>query len=216
MSKRMMRKAVFLLPFIVLLIGIVAYITYNYLILSNCDATVSLGDIFITDLQSIIITLQDPEATIFQFDNISGIQLFWWIWLASFISSLFFSARQLHRKPEPDAPDAILFKRKPYVMIQNVSFSLKRAQQGTERKELANLVSAVKRLEEKLFVESDFGYGNKIVIECENTIAMKLQLLEDYTSHIDVGDIVKNAKSMEAIVLDIDCLLKQRIELKRR
>lgn len=101
-------------------------------------------------------------------------------------------------------------------MIQNVSFSLKRAQQGTERKELANLVSAVKRLEEKLFVESDFGYGNKIVIECENTIAMKLQLLEDYTSHIDVGDIVKNAKSMEAIVLDIDCLLKQRIELKRR
>lgn len=79
----MMRKAVFLLPFIVLLIGIVAYITYNYLILSNCDATVSLGDIFITDLQSIIITLQDPEATIFQFDNISGIQLFWWIWLAA-------------------------------------------------------------------------------------------------------------------------------------
>lgn len=216
MSKRMIKKVVFLLPLIVLLIGIIAYITYYLFVLSNCDEAVSLGDIFITDLQSIVIILQDPEAAIFQFDNISGIQLFWWIWLASFISSLFFAARQLHRKTEPNDPDAILLKRKPYLMIQNVSYNLKRAQQRTEGKELSDLVSAVKRLEEKLFVESDFGSGDKTVIECENTIAMKLQLLEDYTSHIDVGDIVKNVKSMEAIVLDIDCLLKQRIELKRR
>ena len=79
-----------------------------------------------------------------------------------------------------------------------------------------SLLYAVKKLEEKLSVESDFGYGKSAVINCENNIARQIQFLLDTVPCIENGDFEENLKAMNAAVMNINSLLRRRLELKRR
>lgn len=75
---------------------------------------------------------------------------------------------------------------------------------------------AAKRVEEKLSVESDFGYGKDIVINCENNIAKQLQFLLDIIPVADNGNIEENMKAINTAISNINSLLRKRTELKRR
>ena len=78
------------------------------------------------------------------------------------------------------------------------------------------LMTYIKKLEEKLSVESDFGYGKGSVINCENNIARQIQFLLDTVSCIENGDFEENLKEMNTVVTNINSLLRRRNELKKR
>ena len=144
-----------------------------------------------------------------------GICVFWGMWMSIFIASLFFLCKQLHRKPEPDAINAVLQKREPYLLLQGVSDNLRQAKRRRNDNGLDALIYKVKCLEEKLFVESDFGYGGDVVIDCENDISRKLQFIKEMVSNIESGNITDNINILNEVVSETNMLLSKRRELKK-
>ena len=212
-DKKVIGKFVFAIPVVILLIGIIAFF---FVVPSIYGKVVSFVDWIFTDPQNIIDTLRDSNAVLPKVYSIIGIRIFWWVWLAGLITSLFFVGKQLHAKPEPNAVNAILTKKEPYLMIQDVNDALKQLKTRTSSKQLDSLLYAVKRLEEKLSVESDFGYGKGAVINCENNIARQLQFLIDTIPVVENGDFEENLKAMSTAIMNINSLLRRRIELKKK
>lgn len=212
LDKKVMNKFLFFIPVIILLIGVATY----FIVIPNIyGKIVSFIDWLFTDPQNIIETLRDPNAVLPQVNSIIGVRIFWWIWLAGLIVSLFFVGKQLQTKPEPNAANAILTKKEPYLMIQDVTDALKLLKTRKSSRHLDSLIYATKKLEEKLSVESDFGYGKGAVINCENNIARQLQFLLDSVPVIENGDFDENLNAMNTAVMNINSLLRRRIELKK-
>lgn len=213
LDKDVMKKLIFAIPVFILFVGIVAYFI---VVPKDYSRVISFFDWLFTDPQNIVDTLHDSHIVMAQINSIIGIRIFWWVWLAAFIASLFFVGKQFQTKPAPDAPNAILTKKEPYLMIQDVMDALKQVKKRSSSKQLDSLIYAVKRLEEKLSVESDFGYGNKAVIHCENNIANQLQFLLDTVSCVENGNFEQNLDAMSTAVTNINSLLRKRTELKKR
>lgn len=213
LDKDVMKKLIFAIPVFILFVGIVAYFI---VVPKDYSRVISFFDWLFTDPQNIVDTLHDSHIVMAQINSIIGIRIFWWVWLAAFIASLFFVGKQFQTKPAPDAPNAILTKKEPYLMIQDVVDALKQVKKRSSSKQLDSLIYAVKRLEEKLSVESDFGYGNTAVIHCENNIANQLQFLLDTVSCVENGNFEQNLDAMSTAVTNINSLLRKRIELKKR
>lgn len=213
LDKKVMNKFVFFIPVIILFVGLIAY----FIVVPNIyGRVVSFVDWLFTDPQNIISTLRDPNAVLPQVNSIIGMRIFWWVWLAGLITSLFFVGKQLQSKPEPNAPNAILTKKEPYLMIQDVIDALKQVKAHNYSKQLDSLIYSAKKLEEKLSVESDFGYGKNVVISCENNIARQIQFLVDIAPCVENGDFEENIKAMNTAIMNINSLLRRRIELKKR
>lgn len=213
LDKDVMKKLIFAIPVFILFVGIVAYFI---VVPKDYSRVISFFDWLFTDPQNIVDTLHDSHIVMAQINSIIGIRIFWWVWLAAFIASLFFVGKQFQTKPAPDAPNAILTKKEPYLMIQDVMDALKQVKKRSSSKQLDSLIYAVKRLEEKLSVESDFGYGNTAVIHCENNIANQLQFLLDTVSCVENGNFEQNLDAMSTAVTNINSLLRKRTELKKR
>lgn len=212
-DKKVMNKFVFFIPIIILLVGVVTY----FIIVPNIyGRVVSFVDWLFTDSKNIIDTLRSPDAVLSQVHSIIGMRIFWWVWLACLIASLFLVGRQLQTRPEPNAANAILTKKEPYLLVQDVCDALKELKTRRKSKQLDSLIYSVKKLEEKLSVESDFGYGKSSVINCENSIARQIQFLLDTVSYIEDGDFEENLKAMNTAVMNVNSLLRRRIELKKR
>ena len=101
-------------------------------------------------------------------------------------------------------------------MIQDVTNALNQIKTHNSSKQLDSLIYAVKKLEEKLSVESDFGYGQNAVISCENNIARQIQFLVDIAPCVENGDFEENIKAINTAIMNINSLLRRRIELKKR
>lgn len=206
-------KHVFAAPIILLLIAVVAY----FIVIPNIyGQVVSFIDWLASDPQNIIDTLRDPNAAFSKANYIILIRVFWYVWLAGFIASLFFVGKQFQKKPEPNATNAILVKKEAYLLAQDITEALKLEYQKNKSKDINALLTSVKRLEEKLSVESDFGYGKNNVINCENSIARQLQYLLDSVPYISTGNVSENIAEMNKAVLNINSLLRKRIELKKK
>lgn len=213
LDKKVMNKFVFLIPLIILLIGVAAY----FVVVPNIyGRVVSFIDWLFTDPQNIIEDLRDPNTVLHQVNSIIGVKIFWWVWLVGLIVSLFFVGKQLQAKPEPNEVNVVLTKKELYLMIEDVTDTLKQLKTHRNSKQLDSLIYAVKKLEEKLSVESDFGYGESAVINCENNIARQIQFLLNTVSCIENGDFEENLKGMNMTVMSINSLLRRRTELKRR
>jgi len=213
LDKKVMNKFVFFIPVVILLVGVAAY----FIVIPNIyGKVVSFVDWLFTDSENIINTLRDPNAVLPKINSIIGMRVFWWIWLTSLITSLFFIGKQFQTKPEPNATNAILTKKEPYLMIQNVVDALKQLKTRKSSNQLDSLMYSVKKLEEKLSIESDFGYGKSTIINCENNIARQIQFLLDTVPYVENGDFEENLKAMNTAVMNINSLLRKRIELKKR
>jgi len=213
LDKKVMNKFVFFIPVVILLVGVAAY----FIVVPNIyGKVVSFVDWLFTDPENIINTLRDPNTVLPKVNSIIGMRIFWWVWLAGLISSLFFVGKQLQAKPEPNATNAILTKKEPYLMIQDVTDALKQLKTRRSSHQLDSLMYSVKKLEEKLSVESDFGYGKSAVINCENNIARQIQFLLDTVPCVENGDFEENLKAMNTAVMNINSLLRRRMELKKR
>lgn len=212
-DRNVMSKAVFAAPIIMLLIALVAY----FIVIPNIyGQVVSFIDWLASDPQNIIDTLRDPNAAFSKANYIILIRVFWYVWLSGFIASLFFVGKQFQKKPEPNATNAILVKKEAYLLAQDITEALKLEYQKNKSKDINALLTAVKRLEEKLYVESDFGYGKNNVINCENNIARQLQYLLDSAPYISTGNVSDNIAEMNKAILNINSLLRKRIELKKK
>lgn len=213
LDKKVMKKFVFFVPVAILLVGIAAY----FIVIPNIyGRVVSFVDWLFTDLDNIINTLRAPNTVLQNVNSIIGMRIFWWVWLTSLIVSLFFVGKQLQAKPEPNATNAILTKKEPYLMIQDVTDVLKQLKTRRSSYQLDSLMYSVKKLEEKLSIESDFGYGKSVVINCENNIARQIQFLLDTVPCVENGDFEENLKAMSTVVMNINFLLRKRIELKKK
>lgn len=207
---KMWNKLVYFIPVVIFLIGIVAYFT----LIPNIYGGIIVDWLF-TNPKNIIEMLHDSASPFPKTNSVNAIRFFWWIWLAGLIASLFLVGKQLHSKPGPNAENAILIKKEPYLMIQDVSSSLKQLKTRRTCKQLDSLIYVVKKLEEKLSVESDFGYGKSAVINCENDIAKQIRSLLDIIPDIENGNFEENLKTMSSTVANINSLLHRRIELKK-
>lgn len=212
-DKKVMGKFIFVLPAIIFFIGLIAFFV---VLPSTYGKVVSFTDWLFTAPQNVIDTLRDSNIVLPKVYSIISIRIFWWIWLAGLIASFFFAGRQLHAKPELNEANAILIKKEPYLMIQDVSGFLKQLKARTSSQQLDALLYEVKRLEEKLSLESDFGYGNITVIHCENDIAKQLQFLIDAIPNVENGDLGENLNVINTSVMNINSLLRRRMELKKR
>ena len=207
LDKKVMNKFVFFVPVVILLVGIAVY----FIVVPNIyGKVVSFVDWLFTDPENIINTLRDPNSVLPKVNSIIGMRIFWWVWLASLISSLFFVGKQLQAKPEPNATNAILTKKEPYLMIQDVTDALKQLKTRRSSHQLDSLMYSVKKLEEKLSIESDFGYGKSAVINCENNIARQIQFLLDTVPCVENGDFEENLKAMSTAVMNINSLMRKR------
>ena len=117
---------------------------------------------------------------------------------------------------EQNAVNAVLKNKEPYLMIQEVYELLKQIRLRANNRQLDPLLYAVKRLKEKLSVESDFGYGNDAVIACANNIAKQLRSLVDMVSKVENDDSEERINAMNRAVMNVNSLPQRRIELKRR
>ena len=105
LDRNVVSKGIYIAPIIILFIGIIAY----FIVIPRIyGQVVSFIDWLIADPQNIIDTLRDPNAVLRKVHGIIGIRIFWYVWLAAFITSLFFVGRQLQKKPEPNATNALL------------------------------------------------------------------------------------------------------------
>lgn len=213
LDKNVLNKFVFAIPIVIFLIGIAAYFI---LLPALYGQGVSFVSWLLQDPQKIIDTLCDAHAVTAKINEIILIRIFVWLWLAALCISLFFVGRQLHRKPEPDAANAILVKKEAYLEIMELEEILKQMQNTVALPQMESLTIEVRKLREKLAVESAFGYGGKTVIDCENAIAQQLQYLKHMAPQIDQGDSVQNIAAMQKSVSSINSLLRRRTELKKR
>lgn len=212
-DKKVMQRIVFLIPVLLIIVGVVAY----FIVIPKIyGKVVSFIDWLFTDPQNIINTVHDSNSVLPHINSILGVRIFWWTWLTCFISSLFAVGKLLQEKPEPNAVNAIFTKREPYLKIQDVIACLKLVKVHKGSQQLDSLIYSVKKLEEKLSIESDFGYGGKAVIACENNIALQIQFLVDTASCIENGDYDETIKAMNTAVMNINSLLRKRTELKKR
>lgn len=213
LDKSIISKFVFLMPIIILLVGLMVY----FIIVPNIyGKVVSFIDWLFTNPQNILNTLRKPNVVLPKINSIIGMRIFWWIWLASFITSLFFVGKQLQSKAEPNSQNAILIKKEPYLMIQEVTDTLRQIKLQINDKQLDSLIYSVNIIEEKLSVESDFGYGNNAVINCENNIAHQIQYLVDAAKNINSANFELELKDMKTAIANINSLLRRRTELKKR
>lgn len=205
--------SVYIAPIVILVIGVIAY----FVVIPKIDGQmVSFVDWLISDPQNIMDMLEEPITIITDTHGDLRIRVFGYICLATFITSLFFVGRQLQKKPQPDATNALFVKKEPYLMVQDIMAELRKIKQRIHNKELDSFIYSVKCLEEKFSVESDFGYGEDTVIQCENNIAMQLLLLLEYVSKLKEENLVDSLKVLTEMVIDIESLLRRRIELKKK
>lgn len=192
-------------PIIILIIGLIV----DLVIVPNLyGETCSCIYWLLIDPQNIMAIICRPNVAL-------PVKVFWFIWLISFVVSLICLCRRLHVKKQPNAVDAIFINREPYLMIQNVRSDLMQIKHQQDSKELNALIYAVKCLEEKLAIESDFGYGDDRVIDCENDIARQIHILVNATSNMKDYNF-QDIDTLKSIVLKINFLLRRRRTLKRR
>ena len=99
--------------------------------------------------------------------NEKAVSLIEWLFVAGFITSLYFIGRTIHFKKPETNPNAILTGNMPYLRSIEILEEIKQIQ-NTHSKQVLPLV---KRLSERLKNESSFGIGNDNAINCENEIA---------------------------------------------
>ena len=212
LDRNILNKFVFLLPVLIFFIGLIGYFV---IIPSLYGKTVSFFDWLFSDSQTIIDTLRDSNTVLPQVHAIVAVGIFWWVWLATFIVSLFFVGRRLNSVTESHSINANMKDKEPYFFIHDVSEDVKMIQLRKNCRELDDFIYALNNLEGRLSLESDFGYGDAKVIDCENKIVEQLQTLKNFVSNVEKGNFIDNLNKMNVIVVNINSMILKRANLKK-
>lgn len=129
-----------------------------------------------------------------------------------FIALLFFIGYKLNTKGMHPSST----KKHIEILVQEIISELMQIESAYRTSELHEFIHSVECLKEKLYSESDFGYGNTNVIDCEKEIESHLMDLIDEVPHILTGDVTKNINRLNTVVIKINALLLVRCELKKK
>ncbi|MFB9324997.1 serine/threonine protein kinase [Paenibacillus aurantiacus] len=145
------------------------------------------------------------------------IRITFYLLFISFIVTLFMAGKQLQKKREPDSEGAVLRGRQAYIKIVEVGIFLDEAAVRIEANDIVAIKQKLKRIEEQLKIETDFGCGDSQVTECENEITEKLQSLLACIKGIAVDQYYnRNLQVIEQLIHSISSLLRVRRELSRK
>ncbi len=125
--------------------------------------------------------------------------------------------KQLHRKNEPDNLDALLKGKEAFFNAMKISAALKEAKGKINNMDIEKLSHKMKILQEKLSIESDFGYSNKSITDCENEIAHLLDHLYNMANALTSDEkMMVYQSNINECISRIQALLNQRTEMKKR
>ena len=102
-----MRKFIFAMPLILIAVAIAVYFI---LIPQIYGETISVIDWLMADSKKIIGMLSKGNFGLPQMRGILALEIFWWIWLALFVASLFFVGKRLQNPEEKFVDNAALIK----------------------------------------------------------------------------------------------------------
>lgn len=142
-------------------------------------------------------------------------KMFWCCWFVVFTISLFFVGKKFQTISEPDSKNAILVKKEAYFLACDIFDSLELLK-VSNNEEIKSLKISMKKLKERLSIESDFGYGDSTVIDCENSIAQKLYTLKMVANSLDEENLESKVETMNHNIKSVNLLLKKRVELKKK
>ncbi len=200
-------------PIIIALIGIIVF----FMILPNIyGRSVSFIDWLLSNPENIISTLKSPDTILPKIYNIVFLKVTYYIFLISFIVSLFFVGKELQKKEEPNAPGALLHGKEAYFLIMKISALIKEARFTVKGSHIDNLERQVKLIEERLKIERDFGVGNRTVIGIENDIAEQLYYIRENVKKMNKGNADEICKNLELALQRVSELLKQRKDVLRK
>lgn len=205
-----MRKFIFAMPLILIAVAIAVYFI---LIPQIYGETISVIDWLMADSKKIIGMLSKGNVSLPQMRGIFMLEIFWWIWSALFVTSLFFVGKRLQNPEEKFVDNAALIKNEPYIAVQNVLDVLR---QYPTTDKLEEVINSVKKLADRLAIESSFGQGDSNIIDCEKNIATLLNSLSNFAENFQVGDSAENAEKIMEVVKNVNSLLSLRTNLEKR
>ena len=195
------------------LIAIIYVVTYLIIIPNSYEKAVSLIEWLFTNPMEIAESLKDPYTLLTPIYKVYALKIFNWLLVAGFITSLYFIGRSIHFKKPETNPNAVLTGNMPYLRSIEILEEIKQIS-NTYSKQVLPLV---KRLNECLKNESSFGIGNNNVINCENEIALMIDIIESNISALQNEKTAADAsRNISACCKKIDTKLKLRIELKKK
>ena len=205
-----MGRFIFATPILLVLVAIAVYFI---LIPQIYGETISVVDCLLADSKNIGGMLRSGSIGMPKIRGIFLLEIFWWVWSALFVLSLFFVGKRLQNPAENFADNATMIKKEPYIAVQNALDILK---QNPKQEHLEEVIIAVKKLSDRLANESDFGRGDSNVTDCENNIATLLNSLSTFAENFQSGDSEENAEKIMEVVKNLNSLLSLRSNLEKR
>lgn len=198
---------ILIFPVIIILIEIL----FNFIIIPKIYGNAVLPyDWLFADPQSIINTISNFNNINLDTKEIMFIRIFEYTLLLLFFASIFFVGKKLNVPPKSNDIRKYL-----YLMTQDVINILNIKKESIETKEFNIIIADIKQLEERLSIESDFGYGNNIVINCENDIVKHIESIIYLAANIEEKNYTNNIDLIRVEILIINRLLSKRAELKK-
>lgn len=205
---------IYLLPFVLATIGVILFFVMVPKIYGN---SVSFVQWLFSDIDDVLKTLQEPNIVLPKIYSIIFLRIGIYVLTILFITSLFFVGKQLQRKKEPIAEGAVLKGKDAYYLMMKISSDMKEIQRKFNQPEISKLSYDVKRLDEKMSIESDFGCSNFMVTDIENEIVQYLYFIQDTIKSIIMSNNIDGKiEIIESYITKISMLLKQRTEMKKR
>lgn len=191
-DKNIVTQFYFVIPIILLLIGVGAY----FIIMPELYGKgVSLIECFIYAPVRIINALRTPSVVFSNINYLIGITLFWWLWLASFITSLFFLGKQLQNKKSNRVSTIGIKKMEICVMLQEAYLNLKK-KSSIDKSILRKLVIDLKSLEEYIAAEKEFGYGGEAITKQELLIIDSVNYINNL---VNIGNMRNGTTDLVAL-----------------
>lgn len=207
LKKTVTKYKILIFPVVIILIEIL----FNFIIIPKIYGSAILPyDWLFADPQSIINSISNFNNVNLDTKEIMFICIFEYILLSLFSASLFFVGKKLNAPPKSNDTRKYL-----YLMTQDIISILNIKKGSIETKELNILITDIKQLEERLSIDSDFGCGNNIVINCENDIVEHIESILNLATNIEDKNYTKNIDLMCIEILTINGLLSKRAELKK-
>ena len=207
-QRKIQEYIIFALPVLFLLVGIWAF--FNVVSI-NYTRAISIIDWLFSGSDNIIATLRDVDTLMGRLQRIILMRAFWICWFAGFSVSVFMLGRHIQNKKEKYSEYAVIRGKEAYHKAQTVII---RNHNKLHTKECLKLSKRLNALVERLNYESDFGYGDFAIIECENQINQKINALIGHLTDYEPG--LDNQQCVDAVLDEINILLDQRAEMKKR
>lgn len=195
------------------IIGIVGIILFFAVVPSTVGKILPINAILTGDINKIINSIGTSSSSA----SLIFLRVLFYIIFVAFVTSLFFVGRQLQKKKEPNSPGAILRGKDAYFKILDISQRMSEVKRQMNNRDVNKIQEKIKRIEEQLKIETDFGCGNNLVTDCENNIADELNHLKRTVNEIVGGEeINKRLQNVDQVAFSLTFLLKKRRELTKR